>query len=246
MNAINTDDPAGEQLIATARGRTCTYGLEDPAEAQAEDVALTPQGTRFTARLPRGRVEVTMAPVGRFNVYNALAALTITTEMGIAPETAAAGLASMPPVRGRFERVPSALRDVFIDYAHTPDGLQKALESARQFTRGRLLVVFGCGGDRDRKKRPIMGELASRLAEFAVITSDNPRTEDPEEILAEVLSGIPASRREHCLAEVDRAAAIRTAIAGEQRRPRAHCRQGSRRLPDRRPREDSLRRQRSG
>ena len=129
VNAINTDDPAGEQLMGAAKGHTCTYGIEDPAEAHAEDIELTPQGTRFTVLLPRGSAPISMQPVGRFNVYNALAALTITTELGVPPDTAAAGLAAMPPVRGRFERVASPVRDVFIDYAHTPDGLQKALES---------------------------------------------------------------------------------------------------------------------
>jgi UDP-N-acetylmuramoyl-L-alanyl-D-glutamate--2,6-diaminopimelate ligase len=116
-------------------------------------------------------------------------------------------------VRGRFERVPSTFRDVLIDYAHTPDGLQKALESARELTQGRVLVVFGCGGNRDRTKRPVMGGLASRLADRCFVTSDNPRFEEPEDIIAEILTGIPAEARSKCVVEADRGAAIRLAIA---------------------------------
>ena len=168
VNVLNGDDPAGEEMAATARGRTLLYGLTASAEARAEEVVLTPQGTRFTAVLPCGRAAVAMQPVGRFNVYNTLAALAVVTELGLPLEEAAAGLEGMAAVRGRFERVASPVRDIFIDYAHTPDGLQKALESARQFTRGRIVVVFGCGGDRDRTKRPVMGELASRLADRCV------------------------------------------------------------------------------
>jgi len=212
LNVLNADDPAAPQFSAQARGHTLTYGLVSAAEAYAEDVVLTPQGTRFTAVLPRGPIGIAMQPVGRFNVSNALAALTVTTELGVPLEVAAAGMERLPPVRGRFERVASPVRDVFVDYAHTPDGLQKALESARQFTRGRLIVVFGCGGDRDRTKRPLMGELASRLADWCVITSDNPRTEDPQVIIAEILTGIPPERRATCLVEPDRARALRAAI----------------------------------
>jgi UDP-N-acetylmuramoyl-L-alanyl-D-glutamate--2,6-diaminopimelate ligase len=123
----------------------------------------------------------------------------------------------MAPVRGRFERVPSAARNVLIDYAHSPDGLRRALETARRVTRGRVIVVFGCGGDRDRTKRPVMGEIASRLADACVVTSDNPRSERPEGIIGEIRAGIPKETRDRCSVELDRAQAIRLAIT--QARP---------------------------
>jgi UDP-N-acetylmuramoyl-L-alanyl-D-glutamate--2,6-diaminopimelate ligase len=217
VNAINVDDEVGREVAERAKGRTLTYGITSLADCRAEGVQLGAQSTRFTAVLPAGRAEIAMQPLGRFNVYNALAALTVCTGMGIPLETAVAGIAGMPPVRGRFERVAAQTRNVLVDYAHTPDGLEKALQSARELSRGRVIVVFGCGGNRDRTKRPVMGELASRLAEECVITSDNPRKEDPQAIITEILGGIPAARRGECVVESDRAAAIRLAV--EMARP---------------------------
>ena len=212
LNVINVDDDAGRLIARQAKGQVLTYALDLPADCRAEGVELSAQETRFTAVLPSGRVEIAMQPLGRFNVYNALAALAAGTGMGIPRETAQAGIESMEPVRGRFERVTSRTRNVIVDYAHTPDGLEKALESARQLARGRVIVVFGCGGNRDRTKRPVMGGLASRLADQCVVTSDNPRKEDPEAIIAEILAGIPSEVRKKCAVEPDRAAAIRLAV----------------------------------
>jgi UDP-N-acetylmuramoyl-L-alanyl-D-glutamate--2,6-diaminopimelate ligase len=155
--------------------------------------------------------------VGQFNVYNALAAFTAAVGLAIAPDVIAAGLERMPLVRGRFERVPSEERTVLVDYAHTPDSLERALETARKLTPGRLIVVVGCGGDRDRSKRPVMGEIASRLADRCLVTSDNPRSEIPEAIIEEIVGGIPPERKGNCSIEPDRAAAIRAAIRQSER-----------------------------
>jgi len=212
INVVNVDDEAGRRIAAQAKGTVLTYAIASPADCRAEAVQLSAQETRFTVILPSGRADISMPPLGLFNVYNALAALAAGTGLGIPLETAQAGIESMPPVRGRFERVASRTRNVVVDYAHTPDGLQKALESARQLTRGRLIVVFGCGGNRDRTKRPVMGGLASRLADRCVVTSDNPRQEGPEAIIAEILAGISAEARGKCAVEPDRAAAIRLAV----------------------------------
>jgi UDP-N-acetylmuramoyl-L-alanyl-D-glutamate--2,6-diaminopimelate ligase len=218
INAVNLDDGVGELIARNALGRTLTYGLSPQAHCRAEQVELRPEGTSFLALYPTGRAPIRMQLVGEFNVYNALGALAACIGLGIDPEAACSAIERMPPVRGRFERVPSRARNVLVDYAHSPDGLRRALETARRVTDGRVIVVFGCGGDRDRSKRPVMGELASRLADAVVVTSDNPRSERPEAIIGEVLAGIPKEARGRCSVEPDRAKAIRAAI--EQARPK--------------------------
>lgn len=212
VNAINVDDEAGHVIARQALGRTLTYALEAEADCRAEQIELGPAETRFVVRLPTGKALVRTRLVGRFNVYNALAAFTACTGLGIPADVACRALEDMAPVRGRFERVPARTRTVLVDYAHSPDGLRRALETARQMSPGRVIVVFGCGGDRDRTKRPVMGELASRLADRCVVTSDNPRSENPDSIIEQIVAGIPADRRDACSAEPDRADAIRLAI----------------------------------
>ena len=213
VNAINVDDEAGRAIVGRALGRTLTYGLDRDANCRAEDIELGPEGSSFVAVVPSERERIRMQLVGRFNVYNALSALAACVGLGIPLEAASAGLEAIPPVRGRFERVPSRARSVLVDYAHTPDSLRHALETARQLARGRVVVVFGCGGDRDRTKRPVMGEIASRLADCCVITSDNPRSEAPEAIIEQIAAGVPPEARSRCTVEPDREKAIRLAIA---------------------------------
>jgi len=212
VNAINIDDGAGEILAREAIGLTTTYGLSSGAHCRAEEIDLRPEGTSFLAIHPSGRAPIRMKLIGEFNVYNALGALAACLGLGVDPEAAYAAIEQMNPVRGRFERVASKVRNVLVDYAHSPDGLRRALETAKRVTEGRVIVVFGCGGDRDRTKRPVMGELASRLADLCVVTSDNPRSERPEAIIGEILAGIPKETRGRCSVEPDRASAIRLAI----------------------------------
>lgn len=154
--------------------------------------------------------------LGRFNASNALAALAATLWEGIDLDAAVSGLEAVEPIAGRFQRVGGGRPCTVVDYAHTPDGLEQALRAAREIARGRVIVVFGCGGDRDPGKRPIMGEIASRLADSCVITSDNPRSEQPEAIIDQIAAGIDVDRRAACTVEPDRRRAIEAAIANAE------------------------------
>jgi UDP-N-acetylmuramoyl-L-alanyl-D-glutamate--2,6-diaminopimelate ligase len=215
---VNVDDGYGRRLAARASIPTVTVGTAAGADWRATDVDASLAGTGFTATGPAGQVRVRLALAGRFNVVNALGALAAADLLGIDPGTAAAGLAALDGVPGRFERV-DAGQDftVLVDYAHTPDSLENSVAAARALAHGgggRVLVAFGCGGDRDRAKRPLMGEVAGRLADLVVVTSDNPRSEDPAAIVEQVAAGARRSARPGALhLEVDRRAAIRQVLA---------------------------------
>jgi UDP-N-acetylmuramoyl-L-alanyl-D-glutamate--2,6-diaminopimelate ligase len=204
---INVDDPYGRRLLDGARVPAVAYSLDD-----AEALELDTEGARF--RWQGTPVRLRMR--GRFNVMNALAAATAAREVGVPTDDIAAGLESVAAVPGRFEAVDGGQPfTVVVDYAHTPDGLEQALTAARELAGGgRVIVVFGAGGDRDHAKRPMMGEAAARLADLAFLTSDNPRSEDPQAIIDEVRSGVTATDR--LVVEPDRAAAIDAAIAVAQ------------------------------
>lgn len=205
-----SDDPHGACWAAELRaeGRApVTYGLEEGAAVRARAVELAPAGSSFEVDGATFRVRLP----GRFNVRNALAALCVARTFGIDDRTSAQSLASFERVPGRMERISAAGLDVYVDYAHTPDALEEVLLAAREATRGSLTVVFGCGGDRDRGKRPLMGKVARALADRVVITSDNPRSEDEREIVAQILTGV--TERHGVAVEVDRRAAIRRAVA---------------------------------
>jgi UDP-N-acetylmuramoyl-L-alanyl-D-glutamate--2,6-diaminopimelate ligase len=212
VNVVNTDDPAGEKIASFAVGEVLTYGIDSSCQVRAAEIELSPAGSEFRVESPWGNKRLKIPLLGRFNIYNALAALGAALAEEIPFETAASVLEQTEAPTGRFQRVPSERCAVIVDYAHTPDGLSKVLATARGFCRGRLFVVFGCGGDRDPGKRPIMGEIASQLADVCVITSDNPRSEDPQKIIEQILEGIAAENRGKCLVEPDRAKAIRLAI----------------------------------
>ena len=217
--AINLDDAYGAELRdrASARGlQVCTFSVDDPtADVFARDVLLRRDETLFDlvdARNDHHGV-VRSRLVGRFNVENALAAAATALVVGFSFEAVLAGLGAPVRVPGRFERVGSG-RDfaVLVDYAHTPDALASVLDAARSLVDGgKLVVVFGCGGDRDRSKRPLMGEVATRLADVAILTSDNSRSEDPGAIARDVLEGVPPDRAAPTL-ELDRRAAIKAAV----------------------------------
>jgi UDP-N-acetylmuramoyl-L-alanyl-D-glutamate--2,6-diaminopimelate ligase len=205
LAVVNTDDPWGMRLATMVRIPVHPFGMAD-----ASDLELDGRGSRFGWR---GQ-QVTLPLAGRLNVSNALAAATTAAALGIPAPTIASGLSNAPGVPGRFEQVDAGQPfSVIVDYAHTPDGLEQVLGAARQLVdrdRHRLVVVFGCGGDRDRAKRPLMGEIATRLADRAILTSDNPRSEDPMEIIREVLAG--AGHVDRLVVEPDRAEAIRLAV----------------------------------
>jgi len=213
VGVINGDDPFGRRLVELCRGRVVTYAVEQPADLQAVDIEARPQGLRFTVVAAGERYPVRLRLGGRFNVYNSLAAIGAARALGLDWETILAGLATAPGVPGRFEAVDEGQPfAVLVDYAHTPDGLENVLRSARDLEPRQLIVVFGCGGDRDRTKRPKMGRIAAERADRVVVTSDNPRTEDPEAILAEIVAGIPPEVRSRVRVIPDRREAIRTAI----------------------------------
>lgn len=205
--AFNADDPYGAQWAREFQGLkpVTTYGIREDCAVRANDVQVRPGGSVFRVD---GRSFELHVP-GRFNVSNALCAIALCRLLHVSEEAAQHGLASVTRVAGRMERIHGGGVDAVIDYAHTPDALDRALSALRETAQGRLMVVFGCGGDRDRGKRPEMGAVASRLADYAYVTSDNPRTEDPEAIIAEIVSGVKG--RNYAI-EADRRTAIERAL----------------------------------
>lgn len=213
----NADDPWTERML---RGVTCPltrYGLQNPADLWAEGITLQERGVTFAACTARECIPVRLGVPGRFSVYNTLGAMAACRLLGISAETCAQALRTFPGVKGRMEVVPTPGKPytLLIDYAHTPDALENVLQTARGFARGRVIAVFGCGGDREKEKRPRMGQAVARLADFAVVTSDNPRTEDPEAIIRDILPGMAAAAGRYAV-EPDRRKAI--ALAMEQGR----------------------------
>jgi len=207
---INVDDPYGARLAAE-RGEAITFAIDHAAAYRALHVETGLGGSTFTAQTPDGEIVVRTPLRGRFNVYNVLGALAAVRAVGIPLEAAVGGLESAGRVPGRFEAVDAGQPfAVLVDYAHTPDSLENVLRAARGLSgEGRLHVVFGCGGDRDRGKRPLMGEIARRIADRVIVTSDNPRSEDPEAIIAEILGG-SGPEVEH---DADRRRAIELAVS---------------------------------
>ncbi len=221
LAVINADDARSTELARRARRaemRVTMFGVTDGADVVAEDVDAGAAGTRFTLvdRRTGARVKVDSPLLGSFNVVNALAAGTTALVAGYDADAVAAGLSAEVRVPGRFERIAPDDHGpaVFVDYAHTPDALGAVLSAARPFVGrgGRLVVVFGCGGDRDRAKRAVMGRVASELADRIVVTSDNPRSEDPATIARQVVDGVQAAPNERVVVELDRRRAIRDAL----------------------------------
>jgi UDP-N-acetylmuramoyl-L-alanyl-D-glutamate--2,6-diaminopimelate ligase len=190
---VNVDDETGERWSRELRTRkpTMTYALNVPADLRAHSLEIRADGSSFD--LDGRRFEVRIP--GRFNVYNALCAIGIARQLGISDADSACGLASLERVAGRMEHVSGAGLDVVVDYAHTPDALENALRALREVADFRVIAVFGCGGDRDRGKRPQMGEIAARYADFTFVTSDNPRSEDPMEIIRQIDAAMGSAPR---------------------------------------------------
>lgn len=188
---VNADDPRGPAVVAATKVPVWTYGVHRHADIRAEELQLSLTGSRFIVASPAGRFAVDSRLVGEHNVSNLLAAIGVGIHEGLTPEQIRAGIAAVSSVPGRFERV-DAGQDftVLVDYAHTDDALIRVLSTAQALKTGRVITVFGCGGDRDRTKRPKMGRAATRLSDVVFLTSDNPRTEDPLAILAEVEVGV--------------------------------------------------------
>ena len=220
----NVDDPRGSQFAAAA-ARPVTYAIDTPADVSPGPIAFTLDGLRFDVRTPRGTIHVESPLVGRPNAYNILAAAATAMALDVPFSAIETGVRTLATVPGRFQVVSSPGDEVrvVVDYAHTDDALKNLLETARPLAVGRLITVFGCGGDRDTTKRPLMGAVAARLSDVVVVTSDNPRSENPERIIEEIKRGIvlPADRISPkgqapksplCLSIPDRRAAIERAV----------------------------------
>jgi UDP-N-acetylmuramoyl-L-alanyl-D-glutamate--2,6-diaminopimelate ligase len=228
---VNVDDPAADKIIAAAEeGRCevirCSRNADTPADVKLVDAVISLSGTRASLELPTGRIELDVPLLGDFNLENLVVACASAYALGVGPEAIAAGVAACRQVPGRMEVVRGAgsgAPTVIVDYAHTPDAVDKLLRAVRQLSEARLIAVFGCGGDRDRSKRPLMAEAIARHSDIAIATSDNPRTEDPDRILADVEEGLKNMRRTtpdalgagkgSYTVMRDRREAIRTAIA---------------------------------
>jgi UDP-N-acetylmuramoyl-L-alanyl-D-glutamate--2,6-diaminopimelate ligase len=212
---VNVDDGASERIIAVNRGALLTYGVEREADVRGLQVETGVTGSRFLARTPAGDVAVALPHLGDFHVHNALAAVATGVVLGLDLHEMGRALAAAPTVPGRFELVECG-QDfaVAVDYAHKPDALERLLRSARGLQPRRIITVFGCGGDRDRGKRPIMGRIAARLSDLVIITSDNPRSEPAEQIIAEIVAGVHHvdGAGERVITEPERARAIESAI----------------------------------
>jgi UDP-N-acetylmuramoyl-L-alanyl-D-glutamate--2,6-diaminopimelate ligase len=212
VRIANADDPYGRRLAGEFAG-TVTFGIDADADHRAVDVRAGRAGSEFVVRSPDGAFPTAVPLPGRFNVANALAAWAAARALGVPPDVLARALPDASVVPGRFQPVDEGQPfAVLVDYAHTPDSLENVLVAARDLARGRVIAVFGAGGDRDRGKRPLMGEIAARLADVAVVTSDNPRSEDPDSILDAIVAGMASGARAQVEREVDRRAAIARAV----------------------------------
>jgi UDP-N-acetylmuramyl-tripeptide synthetase len=191
---VNLDDAYGTYMAEQCSTKVLSFGVVHEADLSARDVKVTDKGTSFTAVIPDGEFELSLKITGMFNVYNVLAAIGVALAEGISPITIKQALEKVGSVAGRFELVDVGQSfAVVVDYAHTPDGLENVLQTAKELAKGKIIVVFGCGGDRDRTKRPIMGALAARYADYTIVTSDNPRSEEPCAIMEDIARGIEHS-----------------------------------------------------
>ena len=207
----NSDDETGREIAETALFNVLTYGIENPADVFAIDVKESAEHTTFVLNLFDCIFDVKLNLIGRYNVYNALAAATACALYGISTEKVIDGVENLKGVSGRLECVASGEFSVYIDYAHTPDGLYQSLLTLKAHAKHRLICVFGCGGNRDREKRPIMGKISGKTADFTILTSDNPRFEEPMDILWEIEKGIKTETDDYVIIQ-ERAEAIRYAL----------------------------------
>lgn len=209
VEILNRDERAWNGLQPAPRVRRITYGQAPDADVRARDVHMDARGTRFGLEAGGRTIPVDLPLIGEFNVSNALAASAAAWGLGVGLDIIAARLATAPQVPGRVERIVVDPFAVLRDYAHTPDALERVIRALKPLTPGRLIVVFGAGGDRDRKKRPVMGQIVAREADLPIVTSDNPRTEDPESIIAQIEQGMDGVAH---MRIVDRREAIRRAL----------------------------------
>ncbi len=208
---INIDDFRGSRVKKEAKCTVKTYGIDNGCDLLAKDITITNIGVDFKVKLGDRNERVKVDIPGRFSVYNSLAAISVALYFGVSPEIIKTALEKIK-IPGRSELVPNKKElNIMIDYAHSPESLESILQAVKTYTKGRVIVVFGCGGDRDTGKRPLMGEIAGRIADYSIVTSDNPRTEEPEKIIKEIEVGISKTKGKYEII-VDRKEAIAKAI----------------------------------
>lgn len=215
--AVNADDAFGQELLRTAEIPMLAYGKDNPADVFGIDLNMSAEGLTYVINAEDDIGEVKFALPGRFNMYNTLCAAAMAKLAGVELPAILQGIRSVRRVDGRFNIINTAKFSIIIDFAHTDDGLRNIITSVREFAPARILTVFGCGGNRDTAKRSAMGRVASELSDVAVITSDNPRDEDPEKIIADVLCGVSPSRKAQVYTEPDRRKAIVSALGMAER-----------------------------
>ena len=209
---INMDDQYGRQLLGLAK-KTVTYGLDASADITTKKFQLAFNGLTFTAQTPNGKIQITSSLVGRINVYNILAAIGAAQALGLSNEVIEAGIRNLESVSGRFQRIDLGQPFlVVVDYAHTDDALESLIRTARELNpKGRIITLFGCGGSKDRTKRPVMGEVTGRLSDLTILSSDNPRQEDPLKIISDIIVGVQKTSGKYVI-EPDREKAIGLAM----------------------------------
>lgn len=212
---LNADDQASAQFAKLTAAEVITYGIRQEADIRASEISVTAGGTSFHVQTFRGSADISLKMIGKFNVYNTMAAIAASLLEGVPLTDIKKSLEAVPGVEGRVEAVDEGQPfAVIVDYAHTPDGLENVLRTVQEFAEGRIITVFGCGGDRDKGKRPMMGKIAAKLSDIVLVTSDNPRTEDPGLILKDIEAGLLEAGKEPSRYQliVDRREAIKKAI----------------------------------
>lgn len=196
FGVINIDDPSGEYMIDQCVGKVITYGINNDAEIKASEIDISVTGVSYLVKTPVGEIRLKLKFTGYFNVYNSLAAIGVGLAFNLPLEIIKEGLESLNGVAGRFEQIDCGQDfGVIVDYAHTPDGMENILKTAVELVKGNMILVFGCGGERDRSKRPIMGKIAAKYCNLCILTSDNPRAEEPMKILHDIEQGVIESKK---------------------------------------------------
>ncbi|MCX7902966.1 MAG: UDP-N-acetylmuramoyl-L-alanyl-D-glutamate--2,6-diaminopimelate ligase [Caloramator sp.] len=209
---INIDDAYGKEALSYVKGNIIKFGIDNAADVYAKDIMMSDEGTKFKLCYASNEIEVNLHLPGKYNVYNALGCAAAALSLGIDINIIKKGLEDLKSVPGRSERIKTKYGfTVIIDYAHTPDGIENILKASREYTKGRLIILFGAGGDRDRTKRPLMGKAAGSFADYCIITSDNPRNEDPEAIIQDIIPGVKETGCPYTVI-VDRKEAIKYAL----------------------------------
>lgn len=207
---VNVDDETGREIANTYKGKVVSYGIENPADVFAIDEEFGEDGLKFVMNVMDDIAYIKSNLCGRFNVYNVMCASATAYVLGVSIKDIEKGIRNIKRVDGRFNIISAKDTSIIIDFAHTDDGLKNAISSIREFAKGRIITVFGCGGDRDKTKRPLMGEIASELSDFCILTSDNPRSENPSDIILDIKKGIKKDNYEVLL---KRKEAIRYALS---------------------------------